>query len=168
MHEVRALTLFALGDYKPAAAALNSFLSSAPGMDWTTMSSLYGNTHDYRPNCASSSSTARRTRQDASAEFVLAYQYLVIGSQDAAVKALQVVVKNQPKDTTPSGCSTPWRRRRNNGPHTDANAGTDAPETDLVGNWRTKAGNTTIDLDDHRRLAIHLEGDPSGQVRRRP
>ena len=33
VHEVRALTLFALGDYKSAAAALNSFLSSARA--WT-------------------------------------------------------------------------------------------------------------------------------------
>ncbi len=38
VHEVRSLALFATGDYRAAAAGLNSLLSSAPGMDWTTMS----------------------------------------------------------------------------------------------------------------------------------
>ena len=41
VHEVRALTLFASGNYSEAAVALNSLLAAAPGMDWTTLSSLY-------------------------------------------------------------------------------------------------------------------------------
>ena len=58
--KLRVLTLFALGDYTPAAAALNSFLSSAPGMDWTTMSSLYGSIDDYQRNRAISKSIVSR------------------------------------------------------------------------------------------------------------
>ncbi len=42
IHEVYALSLFAIGDYEAAAATLNALLASAPGMDWTSVSSLYG------------------------------------------------------------------------------------------------------------------------------
>ena len=51
-------------------------------------------------NCASSSNTASRIPTTLRRHFVLAYQYLVIDSKDAAVNALKVVVKNQPKDYT--------------------------------------------------------------------
>ncbi|MCE9552725.1 MAG: tetratricopeptide repeat protein [Planctomycetes bacterium] len=150
VHEVRALTLFALGDYKAAAAALNSFLSSAPGMDWTTMSSLYGNVDDYQAQLRKLEQFSRTNPNDPAAAFVLAYHYLTIGSKDAAVNALKVVVKNQPKDytakrmldaLTPSepAAAPPQRPAATPG-------GGDAPETDLVGNWRAKSGDTTIDL----------------------
>ena len=152
VHEVRALTLFALGEYQSSAAALNSFLSSAPGMDWTTMSSLYGNVDDYQSQLRKLEQYCQSNPNDPASHFVLAYQYLATGSKDSAVNALKVVVKNQPKDSTarrmldalvppepppapepaPASLATP--------------DGGDAPETDLVGNWRATAGETTIDL----------------------
>ena len=152
IHEVRAVTLFALGEYEPAAAALNSFLSSAPGMDWTTMSSLYGNVDDYQKQLRKLEDFCRSHPNDAAAYFVLAYQYLVIGDKAAAVDALQVVVKDQPKDTTAkrmldalsptttavASAATP--------PSPATPTGSDAPTTDLVGQWQAKAGDTTIDL----------------------
>jgi tetratricopeptide (TPR) repeat protein len=150
VHEVRALTLFALGEYKPAAAALNSFLSSAPGMDWTTMSSLYGNVDDYQVQLRTLEQHCKSNPNDASAYFVLAYQYLAIGSKDAAVNALEVVVKNQPKDYTAKrmldALAPPEQLAAAAPTPAAAPAGGDAPQTDLVGNWRAKAGNTTIDL----------------------
>lgn len=100
VHEVRALTLFALGDYQSSAAALNSFLSSAPGMDWTTMSSLYGNVDDYQSQLRKLAQSCESNPNDPSSHFVLAYQYLATDSKDNAVNALAVVVKNQPKDST--------------------------------------------------------------------
>ena len=100
VHEVRALTLFALGDYQSSAAALNSFLSSAPGMDWTTMSSLYGNVDDYQSQLRKLEQYCQSNPNDPASHFVLAYQYLATGSKDNAVNALKVVVKNQPKDST--------------------------------------------------------------------
>ncbi len=153
VHEVRALALFALGDYNQAAAALNSFLSSAPGMDWTTMSSLYGSTEEYESQLRKLEQFCTAHADDAAAYFVLAYQYLVIGNKDAAVSALQVVVKNQPKDSTakrmldalapqqpsPLIAATPAAAA-------PTPPGDNAPQTDLVGDWRAKAGDTTIDL----------------------
>jgi tetratricopeptide (TPR) repeat protein len=148
IHEVRALTLFALGDYADAAAALNSFLSSAPGMDWTTMSSLYPDVEIYKTQLRELEQFAKAHPRDAAAHFVLAYHYLVIGAKDEAVAALKVVVKNEPRDATarrmldalePPAASPPAQEGR-----ADA---ADAPQTDLVGKWRAKADDATIDLE---------------------
>lgn len=149
VHEVRALTLFALGEYGASAAALNSMLSSAPGMDWTTMSSLYGDADQYTVQLRKLEKFCKANPDDAASHFVLAYHYLVVGSKDAAIKALKTVVKNQPKDTTakrmlealePAQPAAPAPT-----PPTTSEA-SDAPETDLVGSWRAKAGETSIDL----------------------
>ncbi len=40
-HELRALILFAMGEYRAAAAAIHSLLAVGPGWDWTTMIGLY-------------------------------------------------------------------------------------------------------------------------------
>ena len=47
LHEFRGLVLFAQGQYKDAAAVIYAVLSTGPGWDWTTMSSLYSNTELY-------------------------------------------------------------------------------------------------------------------------
>ena len=148
VHEVRALTLFALADYKSAAAALNSFLSSAPGMDWTTISSLYGSADLYQAQLRKLEQFCQSHPNDPASHFVLAYQYLAIDSKDDAVKALRVVVKNQPKDATAKrmlDALAPPERPAAPAP-AEAVAGDAAPQTDLVGKWRAKAGDTTIDL----------------------
>jgi tetratricopeptide (TPR) repeat protein len=143
VHEVRALTLFALADYKNCAAALNSFLSSAPGMDWTTLSSLYGNADDYQTQLRSLEKFCDDHPSDPAAHFVLAYHCLVLDAKDQAVAELRVVVKNQPKDVTAKrmldALAPPDK------PAVTAPAA-DEPQTDLTGNWRATARNVTIDL----------------------
>ncbi len=158
-HEVRALNLFALGQYQPAAAALNSLLTSAPGMDWTTMSGLYGNVEDYTAQLRNLEAYCKEHPNDAAAYFVLAYQYLVTGYQAEAADALRVVVANQPKDVTAKrmldALTNPPSQNSTAAPETnqplmvpaEATPTTPAgPQTDLVGVWRAKAGDTTIDL----------------------
>jgi tetratricopeptide (TPR) repeat protein len=152
IHEVRALAQFAVGAYKSAAAGLNSLLATAPGMDWTTMASLYGNVDDYTQQLRKLEQHCRANVKDASAYFVLAYQYLVTGHQEAAVDALKIVVREQPKDATaqrmlaslapkePAATSTAAAS-----PPAPASVA-DAPQTDLVGTWRAKAGDSSIDL----------------------
>jgi tetratricopeptide (TPR) repeat protein len=146
VHEVRALTLFALGDYMPAAAALNSLLSSAPGMDWTTMSSLYGNTEDYQAQLRKLEQYCKANPKDPSSAFVLAYQYLTIDQKQGAIHALQAVVKNQPKDYTAKRMLDALLPTPDSPAPGPAAPGEDAPQTDLVGDWRAKAGDTTIEL----------------------
>ena len=59
-----------------------------------------------------------------------------------------MVVKNQPKDSTAKrmldALSPPAQPSAPAPPRLPP--ASDAPQTDLVGNWRAKAGNTTIDL----------------------
>ena len=111
------------------------------------MSSLYGSTDDYQAQLRKLEQYCRSNPQDAPAFFVLAYHYLAIGSTDAAVDALQVVVKCQPQDSTAKRMLDALVPAEQTPPTPVAtSAPGDAPETDLVGNWRAKAGDTTIDL----------------------
>jgi tetratricopeptide (TPR) repeat protein len=151
VHEVRSLALFAIGDYKAAAAGLNSLLSSAPGMDWTTMSSLYGNSEDYTKQLRKLEQFCISNPTDASAHFVLAYHYLVTDSKDAAIDALKVVVANQPKDVTAKRMLDALAATGEPVAAPPANsqiAGVDgdAPQTDLVGSWIAESGDTRIEL----------------------
>ncbi len=150
VHEVRALNLFALGQYQQAAAGLNALLAAAPGMDWTTMAGLYGSVDDYTKQLQALESHCKAHRDDAPAAFVLAYHYLVAGHQEAAVNALKAVVRLQPKDViakrmldslTPPAPSTTAPMPP---PVTDPAA--TVPQTDLVGSWQAKAGDSVIDL----------------------
>ncbi len=146
MHEFRALCLFALGDYQQAAAALNSLLASAPGMDWTTVSGLYGDADDYSKQLRRLEDFCRDNKEDAAGRFVLAYHYLVLGHSDQAVDLLQRVVELQPQDKTAQRMLTalnpPKEKEEPPAPLPDA----DAPQTDLVGNWKAQAGESTIEL----------------------
>ncbi len=155
LHETRALCLFALGRYKEAAATLNSLLASAPGMDWTSMSSLYGNADDYTAQLRKLEAQVKSNPSDASALFVLAYHYLVIGQNDAAIKALQQVVKLQPKDATAermlAALSPPETKTADAAaPSATAPSATPAapagPSTDLVGSWLAKSTDATVEL----------------------
>jgi tetratricopeptide (TPR) repeat protein len=102
MHEFRALCLFALGDYRNAAAVLNALLAVAPGWDWTTMSSLYGNTTYYTDQLRNLESYCRQNPTDPASHFVLAYHYLILGHDESAVRALEVVTTQQPEDVVAS------------------------------------------------------------------
>jgi tetratricopeptide (TPR) repeat protein len=167
IHEVRALALFALGDYKSAAATLNALLAMSPGMDWTTLSSLYGNADDYSQQLRKLESQCQSNPRDAAAHFVLAYHYLVTGNAEEAIDALRVVVAQQPRDATakrmlealappepptaiaavPTPPEAGVRQAAATEPVQPKAAGAAAgPEADLVGRWRAEADGTTIEL----------------------
>jgi hypothetical protein len=98
LHEFRALTLFAQGKYQNAAAALYAVLANGPGWGWDTMRSLYGDVETYTRQLRALEEYVRQNPAAADAHFVLAYQYLVTGATDAAVRQLHEVVRLQPKD----------------------------------------------------------------------
>lgn len=100
LHEFRALVLFALGDFQSAAATLNSLLATTSGMDWTTLSSLYGNVDDYTRQLRRLEAFVRENPDDAAAPFVLAYHYLILGESEAAKRSLMAVVEREPRDVT--------------------------------------------------------------------
>jgi hypothetical protein len=167
VHEVRALTLFASGNYSDAAVVLNSLLAAAPGMDWTTLSSLYEDPELYTTQLRKLEEFCTQNSSDAAGHFVLAYHYLVIGAKDSAIAALKVVVANQPKDVTakkmldalepskvpaapapaaiaPPAESTPVTAEQPAG--TEATTAEPKPETDLVGSWLAVNGKSSIEL----------------------
>lgn len=150
IHEVRALALFAIGEYTPAAAALNSLLATTPGMDWTTMSGLYGNVDDYTTQLRALEAHVKANPDDAAARFVLAYHYLVMGHNDSAERQLRAVVKVQPRDVVARKILeslAPSETEEADRPEPAADSD-DAvsEEIDLVGAWRAKAGKTTVEL----------------------
>jgi tetratricopeptide (TPR) repeat protein len=153
MHEISALCMFALGDYKGAAAVLNNLLAVAPGMDWTTLSGLYGNIDAYTTQLRALEDHCRQKPDDGAAWFVLAYQYLVEGYSDSAVQALQKVVKLQPADHVAQrmldGLSPPPAAQTAAAPPAQPAAipaAAAAPTTDLVGSWSAKRDGDVFEL----------------------
>lgn len=96
LHEFRALVFFATKDYPQAAATLYAVLSAGPGWDWTTLSGMYASTSTYTDQLRELEQYVKENPTAADARFVLAYQYLTCGHNDAAVKQYQEVIKLQP------------------------------------------------------------------------
>ncbi len=176
IHEVRALTLFALGRYPEAAATLNSVLVSAPGMDWTTISNVYGSVDAYTAHLRKLEDFCRANPDSAAGHFVLAYHYLVGGHADMASEALKVVVAKQPGDlvakrlleaiTPPEEPKAEAEQPAASGsqPKTGTEAATPAgPETDLVGTWKAASGKDTVELTITEDSKFTWKATPSGR-----
>lgn len=157
IHEVRALALFALGRYPEAAATLNSVLAVAPGMDWTTLSGLYGSVDAYTGQLRKLEDYCRANPESAPGYFVLAYHYLVGGYSDMAADALKVVVAQQPDDVVAKrllDALTPKEDKSAAPPpavqpeatKAPGEAAASAPETDLVGAWKATSGSDSVAL----------------------
>jgi tetratricopeptide (TPR) repeat protein len=98
LHEFRGLALFAMGDYRQAAASLYAAMSVGPGWDWTTMSGFYPDTDVYTQQLRALEQYVGTHPTEPDARFVLAYQYLTCGYVDQAIPQLQTVVQINPKD----------------------------------------------------------------------
>jgi tetratricopeptide (TPR) repeat protein len=96
LHEFRALCLFALKDYKQAAATLYAVLAAGPGWDWETMNYLYPDASTYTAQLRALEAYHKANPGSAEASFVLAYHYLVLGHVEHAIKQLDNVVRLLP------------------------------------------------------------------------
>jgi tetratricopeptide (TPR) repeat protein len=185
LHEVRGLSLFALGRYPEAAATLNSILAVAPGMDWTTMSSLYGTVDTYTGQLRKLEDFCRSNPGSAAGHFVLAYHYLVGGHADLAAEALKVVVAKQPGDIVskrlleslepatemkaeqvPAPAETPTPTAPTapaQGQAQPAEAEEAGPETDLVGTWKATEGKNTVTLKIGEDSSFTWKAEPEGK-----
>jgi len=172
IHEARALALFALGRYQEAAAALNAVLASAPGMDWTTVSNLYGSVDAYTAQLRKLEDFCRAHADDPAAHFLLAYHYLVGGHADMAARELKVVIAKQPGDMvakrlleavapaaeTPSEAATPPAPAAAAVPAVPS-----VPETDLVGAWKAVGGQDTVSLTITEDSQFTWKAEPQGK-----
>src|SRR4051794_27639999 len=77
LHEFRALTLFAQGKYKDAAAALYAVLAAGPGWNWETMRGLYGDPADYTKQLRALEQYVKDHPDAAEGHFLSAYHDLV-------------------------------------------------------------------------------------------
>lgn len=171
IHEVRALTLFALGRYPEAAATLNAVLAVAPGMDWTTISNVYGSVDAYTQHLRKLEDFCKSHPGDAAAHFVLAYHYLVGGHAEMAAEALKVVVAKQPGDVVakrllealqppqPAEAQAPAQAEATPSPP----AAPAAPETDLVGRWKASGGGDTVELSITAESTFTWKSAPQGR-----
>lgn len=98
LHEMRALVLFAKGDYRQAAATIHSVLALGPGWDWSTLSSLYPDVAIYTTQLRALEQFVGQNPRDAAGRFLSAYHYLTAGHADAAADQLQKVVAIVPED----------------------------------------------------------------------
>jgi tetratricopeptide (TPR) repeat protein len=99
IHEFRALTLFALGQYDQAAATLYAVLSVGPGFDWTTLIGLYSSVDVYTQQLRALEAYVKEHPDSAAGHFVLGYHYFTQGHAPEALREFQAVTKVQPNDT---------------------------------------------------------------------
>ena len=98
VHELRGLTLFALGKYKPAAAAVYAVLSISPGWDWTTLSGLYPSVDVYTAQIRKLESFVKENASAPEGHFLLAYHYAVMGHKEAALRQWKQAADLTPND----------------------------------------------------------------------
>jgi len=170
MHEVAALCMFATGDYTGAAAVLNNLLGVAPGMDWTTMSGLYGNVEEYTTQLRALETYCKQKPDDAAAHFVLAYHYLVAGHGDAAAEEFKAVVAAKPGDQVAQrmlAAMTPPAASPAAPPKPEQPAGSPPvqaePTTDLVGNWRAERDGDVFELSIDENNQFSWKAAPKGK-----
>ena len=98
IHEFRALTLFAMGEYRDSAATLYAVLSVGPGWDWTTMIGLYPDVDTYTKQLRALESYVGDNPDDNAGLLLLSYQYITAGHDDAAATELKRLVQLTPTD----------------------------------------------------------------------
>src|SRR5271157_4121202 len=98
VHEFRALCLFALKRYDEAAAVDYTVLSAGPGWNWSTLVGLYPDVDTYTNQLRALEASVKTNPNSPATEFLLAYQYLVQGHQDAAASQFEKVTQLQPSD----------------------------------------------------------------------
>ncbi len=98
LHEFRALTLFALQEYRDAAAAIYAVLSVGPGMSWESIGELYANSEVYTRQLRLLEDFHTRNQRSTDAMFLLAYHYTVLDLPDLAGKMLAKLREELPQD----------------------------------------------------------------------
>jgi tetratricopeptide (TPR) repeat protein len=142
LHEFRALCLFALGQYREAAATLNAVLAVGPGWDWTTLAGLYPDVDVYTQQLRKLEAYVKANPAASDAQFVLAYHYLTAGHKEAAARQLERVVKAVPNDAVARQLYDMLTYKSSGEPkpkeEPSAPAGPSVKAEDLAGTWKAK------------------------------
>ncbi len=181
IHELGALCLFALGEYQKSAVVLNALLAVAPGMDWTTLISLYSSSDEYTGQLRALEAHCKQNPNDSAAAFVLGYHYLVCGHADSAKKALERVLEVQPKDQVAkrmydaltggsqapaapaAGAEAPAPKPAVEPKPEAAKPNETGPTTDLVGTWHAERDGNVFDLTINEKGEFTWKATPKGK-----
>ncbi|OAI53947.1 hypothetical protein AYO47_03950, partial [Planctomyces sp. SCGC AG-212-M04] len=168
VNEFRGLCLFALGRYRESAAVIHSVLAAGPGMDWTTMISLYSNPQTYTDQVRKLEDAIRQNPNQADLRFLLAYHYITQDHKDDAVALLKEVVRLQPKDQLAADLVKMYDPPVASASPPPANASADNvkepawPMAKLEGNWTAKRKdgdfNMTLNADDTFKWTFKRDG----------
>ncbi|HQR07707.1 MAG TPA: tetratricopeptide repeat protein [Gemmatales bacterium] len=149
MHEFRGLTLFSMGKYQQAAEALYGVLAVTPGMDWTTMNSLYANLDEYTRCQRSLEEYVEADPTSSAGYFLLYYLYQAGGYNQAALNMIKKVTELNPKDQLAQqflSMLTPVDATAENVTPKRDDSGPKYTKDQLAGTWKTKANKGTIDM----------------------
>jgi tetratricopeptide (TPR) repeat protein len=97
-HELMSLSMFASGDYRAAAAEAHAALAFGPPAAWATVYGYYGDDATYTNQLRALEKYSRENLTAADARFLRAYQYLILGHEQAAIEQLRETVKLTPQD----------------------------------------------------------------------
>ena len=98
VHEFHALIYFALGNYYQAAAVAHTVLEAGPGWNWNTLQSFYSSPEAYTQQLRALEHNVGEHPKDAAAQFLLGYQYAMLGHLKAASHQFASVVSLEPRD----------------------------------------------------------------------
>lgn len=98
VHQFIGMALFAMGDYPGAASAYHLTLSMGAPWTWSAVSQLYGRPDDYTTQLRALEKQVAEKADDPATQFVLAYQYVLLGHDDNARRHLARVMELEPKD----------------------------------------------------------------------
>ena len=156
LNEYRALVLFALERYRPAAAAIHSMLAVGPGWNWTTMIALYPSADVYTGQLRALEVYRRDHPHAADARFLLAYHYLTCGHTAAAALELRDVLRLVPQDQeaaellrmiTKSSSSAPPDADKPPAKEPQATKDSTASQIDpgsIVGSWTARRNDNSV------------------------
>ena len=148
VHEFRGITLICLAKYRDAAAVLHSVLAVSPGMDWTTMSSLFSSVDEYKNQQQALEQYARSNPRASEGYFLLYYLYKTTGYTAEAGKMIKKVTELTPEDqlsrqllsmVTPVDEKAP-------APPRPTPSGKDYSKEQLAGSWKANTGHGAIQM----------------------
>jgi hypothetical protein len=98
VHQLIALSLMALNDYRGAAMEAHAALALGAPSDWPTLFAVYGNEQTYTDQLRALERFVRENPNRADAHFLLGYQYLMTGNRDEARNQFADATRLTPED----------------------------------------------------------------------
>jgi tetratricopeptide (TPR) repeat protein len=98
VHNMLMLSMFAGGEYRGAAMEAHAAASLGQPLDWNTVYGFYGNIKPFTDQLRALEKHVSQNASDPAARFLLGYQYLMMGHNDAAKQELTQAVTQAPRD----------------------------------------------------------------------